>query len=65
MSHYGVNQRGITFIAGTMNDKQMLLFKKKNFRVWFLKLNEDPVREMTISHPPKREEMNPRPSRLP
>ena len=33
-------------------------------RVQFLKLNEDPVREMTICHPPQREEMNPGTSRL-
>ena len=25
---------------------------------FFLKLNEDPVREMTICHSPQREEMN-------
>ena len=31
----------------------------------FLKLNEEPVREMTIGHPPQREEMNPRTSQLP
>ena len=29
-----------------------------------LKLNEDPVREMTICHPPQREEMNPGISQL-
>ena len=28
-------------------------------------LNEDPVREMTIGHPPQREEMNPITSQLP
>ena len=38
----------------------MLFFKRENRRVKFLKLNEDPVREMTIGHPPQREEMDPR-----
>ena len=31
----------------------------------FLKLNEDPVREMTIGHPPQREEKDPRTYHLP
>ena len=35
-------------------------FQKGNFRVYFLKLNEDSVHEMTICHPPQREEMDPR-----
>ena len=34
-------------------------FKRKNFRVYVLKLNEDPVREMTICHAPQREEKRP------
>ena len=37
----------------------MLSIKRKIIRVWLLKLNEDPVRELTIGHPPQREEMNP------
>ena len=53
------------FTPGTMNDKQMQFFKRKNFRVKFLKLNEDPIREMTIGHSPQREEMNPRTSQSP
>ena len=40
-------------------------FKRENFRVYFLKLNEDPVRERTVGHPPQREEMNPRTSQSP
>ena len=39
--------------------------KWKNYRVLFLKLNEDPVREMTIGHPSQREEKDPRTSHLP
>ena len=34
----------------------MLCFKRENHRVSVLKLNEDPVREMTICHLPQREE---------
>ena len=37
----------------------MLCFKRENNRVSFLKLNEDPVQEMTICHPPQREEKIP------
>ena len=37
----------------------MLCFKRENHRVYFLKLNEDPVREMTICHAPQREEKYP------
>ena len=40
-------------------------YHKENYEgLVFLKLNEDPVREMTICHPPQREEMNPGTSRL-
>ena len=60
-----VDQRGKISLPGTMSDKQMLFFKRKNFMVLFLKLNEDLVREMTIGHPPQREEMNPRTSQSP
>ena len=35
--------------------------KGKIIRVQFLWPNEDPVREMTICHPPQREEKDPRP----
>ena len=38
------------------------LSKGKLLGFSFLKLNEDPVREMTICHPPQREEINPGPS---
>ena len=38
--------------------------KRENYRVWFLKRNEGPVREMTIGHPPQREEKDPRTSYL-
>ena len=41
------------------------VFKRENHRVLFLKLNEDPVWEMTIVHPPQREEMNPGNPQLP
>ena len=41
------------------------LSKGTIIRVRFLKLNEDPVQEMTIDHPPQREEMNPRTSQSP
>ena len=34
------------------------LSKGKLLGFSFLKLNEDPVREMTICHPPQYEEMN-------
>ena len=37
----------------------------KIIRVQFLWPNEDPVREMTICHPPQREEKDPRTSHLP
>ena len=32
--------------------------------VYVLKLNEDPIREMTIGHPPQCEEKDPRTCRL-
>ena len=35
------------------------LSKEKLLGFSSLKLNEDPVREMTICHPPQREKMNP------
>ena len=38
--------------------------KGKIIRVQFLWPNEDPVREMTICHPPQREEKDPRTSHL-
>ena len=31
----------------------------------FLKLNEDPIREITICHPPQRKEINPGPLSYP
>ena len=40
------------------------LFKGKLLRVKVLMPNEDPVREMTICHPPQREEINPGTSQL-
>ena len=39
---------------------QMPSFKRKTLRAYVLKLNEDPVREMTICHAPQREEKDPR-----
>ena len=36
------------------------LSKGKCIEGYFLKLNQDLVREMTICHHPQREEMNPR-----
>ena len=39
---------------------QMQSFKRKTLRVYVLKLNEDPVREMTICHDLQREEKDPR-----
>ena len=39
--------------------------KGKIIRVQFLWPNEDPVREMTICHPPQRKEKDPRTSHLP
>ena len=50
---------------------KMPSFKRKTLRVLVLKLNEDPVREMTICHAPKRKDkdlntcwltLNPKPS---
>ena len=38
--------------------------KGKIIRVQFRYPNEDPIREMTICHPPQREEKNPGPSHL-
>ena len=35
---------------------QMPYFKKKTLRVYVLKLNEVPVREMIICHVPQRED---------
>ena len=37
-------------------------FQKDNYFGLVLQLNEDPVREMTIGHPPQHEEMTPRTS---
>ena len=51
-------------LLGTFMPNQMPSFKRKTFRVYVLKLNEDPVREMTICHNPKREEKDPRTCRL-
>ena len=38
---------------------QIPSFKRKTSWVSVLKLNEDPVREMTICHAPKREDKDP------
>ena len=38
----------------------MLYIRRNNFRVLVLKVNEDPVREMTICHAPLCEEKDPR-----
>ena len=35
---------------------KMPYFKRKTLRVYVLKLNEDPVREITICRAPKRED---------
>ena len=43
-------------LLGTFMPSEMPSFKRKTFRVYVLKLNEDPVREMNICHDPKREE---------
>ena len=43
-------------LLGTFLPNEMPSFKRKVLGVWVLKLNEDPVREMTICHAPKREE---------
>ena len=37
----------------TVLPNEMLSFKRKVLRVLVLKLNEDPVREMTIRHAPQ------------
>ena len=37
----------------------MLYIRRNNFRVYVLKVNEDPVREMTICHAPQCEEKDP------
>ena len=39
-------------------------FKRKTLRVLVLKLNESPVREITICHAPQREEKDPSTCRL-
>ena len=39
--------------------------KGKIIRVYFLRSNEDSVREMTIGHPPQCEEKDPRTSHSP
>ena len=44
---------------------EMLSFKRKTLRVKVLKLNEDPVREMTICHAPQREDKDTSTCRLP
>ena len=51
-------------LLGTFMLNQIPSFKRKTFRVWVLKINEDPVREMTICHAPQREEKDPRTCRL-
>ena len=38
----------------------MLYIRRNNFRVQVLMPNEEPVREMTICHPPQHEEKDPR-----
>ena len=43
-------------LLGTFMPNQMPYFKRKTLRVSVLKLNEDPVREMTIFHSPQRED---------
>ena len=43
----------------------MQFSKRENYRVKFLKLNEDPVWETAIGHHPQREEKDPRTSHLP
>ena len=43
---------------------QMPSFKRKTLRVLVLKLNEDPVREMTICHAPQCKEIDPSTCRL-
>ena len=40
-------------------------FERKTLRVYVLKLNEDPVRKMTICHAPQREDKDPSTCRLP
>ena len=42
---------------------QMPYFKRKTLRV-ILKLNKDPIREMTICHAPQREDKDPSGPRL-
>ena len=51
-------------LLGTFMLNQMPSFKRKTFRVYVLKLNEDPVREMTICHDLQHEEKYPRTCRL-
>ena len=46
-------------LLGTFLPNEMLSIKRKAHRVLGLKLNEDPVREMTIRHVPKCEVMDP------
>ena len=43
-------------LLGTFMPNQMPSFKRKTFRVYVLKLNEDLVREMTICHDLQRKE---------
>ena len=47
-------------LLGTFIHNEMPSFKRKTLRVYVLKLNEDPVCEMTICHTPKREDIDPR-----
>ena len=46
-------------LLGTFLPNEMPSFKRKAFKVYILKLNEDPVREMTTCHAPKREDKKP------
>ena len=42
----------------TSMPNQMPSFKRKTLRFYVLRLNEDLVLEMTICHPPQREEID-------
>ena len=46
-------------LLGTFLPNEMPSFNRKTLKVYVLKLNEDPVREMTICHAPKREVIDP------
>ena len=43
---------------------EMPYFKRKTLRVSVLKLNVDPIREMTICHAPQRDDKDPSTCRL-